>query len=58
MIQRERDEWLFKADINLAARRYKLMHEAVGILLRCELAEALRKWMNRKRLTQASRRTS
>ena len=28
MIRRERDEWLFEADSNLAARRYKLTHEA------------------------------
>lgn len=28
-------------------------HEAAVMLLRCELAEALRKWMTRKGLTQA-----
>ena len=28
-------------------------HEAAVMLLRCELAEALRRWMARKRLTQA-----
>jgi hypothetical protein len=28
LIRRERDEGLFKADINLAALRYKLTHEA------------------------------
>jgi hypothetical protein len=28
LIRRERDAWLFKADINLAARRDKLTHEA------------------------------
>ncbi|HEU5406971.1 MAG TPA: XRE family transcriptional regulator, partial [Nitrospira sp.] len=53
MIRRERDEWLFKADINLAAQRYKLTHEAAVMLLRCELAEALRKWMTCEGLTQA-----
>lgn len=30
-------------------------HEAAVMLLRCELAEALRKWMSREKLTQASR---
>ena len=28
-------------------------HEAVVMLLRCELAEALRKWMDREGITQA-----
>jgi predicted XRE-type DNA-binding protein len=28
-------------------------HEAAVLLLRCELAEALRKWMTREELTQA-----
>jgi predicted XRE-type DNA-binding protein len=68
-----------KADIDLAARRYKLIseelkrsrvritrgsgnvfldlgfppHEAAVMLLRCELAEALRKWISREELTQA-----
>ena len=28
-------------------------HEAAVMLLRCELAEALRKWMDRERITQA-----
>lgn len=28
-------------------------HEATVMLLRCELAEALRRWMSRRRLTQA-----
>ncbi len=53
MIRREREERLFKTDINLAARRDKLTHEAAVTLLRCERAEALRKWMTRERLTQA-----
>jgi predicted XRE-type DNA-binding protein len=42
-----------KVDITLAAWRYKITHEAAVMLLRCELAEALRKWMTRGRLTQA-----
>ncbi|MGQ0556785.1 MAG: helix-turn-helix domain-containing protein [Nitrospiraceae bacterium] len=41
------------SDISPAARRDKLMHEAAVMLLRCELAEALRKWMTREELTQA-----
>jgi predicted XRE-type DNA-binding protein len=53
LIRRERDEWRFRTDINPAARRYKLTHEAADMLLRCDLAEALRKWMTRERLTQA-----
>ncbi len=31
-------------------------HEAAVMLLRCELAEALRKWMTREGLTQAAKR--
>lgn len=50
MIRRERDERLFKAGINLAARRYKLTHEAAVMLLSCEIAEALRKGMTREGL--------
>ena len=53
LIRRERDAWLFKADRNLAARRHKLTHEAAVMLLRCERAEVLRKWMTREGLTQA-----
>lgn len=33
------------------------LHEAVVMLLRCELAEALRKWMAREGLTQAQAAT-
>ena len=37
MIRRERDERLFRTDINLSARRYNITHEAADMLLRCEI---------------------